>query len=937
MIFRKAYLNKVCFLILCLIGLKSLSQANFKHYTSSDGLPHDVTYNIIQDAKGYVWIGTDDGLAKFDGDSFKNYTLDDGLTSNYVTDIEELPNGKLAIATWGGGLHFFKNDSIYKLTTFPDKNLKIYDIDYFDGKIYTYSGVSNVVYNLKNSGFTTKQFLKRTNGFGTQKDITDTIYKISTTKLNSRVYVHNLQLSAPNYLGVKRFSDFKLAPAFSFLSNYNITAALYLGKDQYVFGAVNNLVFSDEEHIKSTFQIPNINPNEFIHKILQAPENRGEYVLVIQNEQREKRIISVNISSGEIVDLGNLLDFKTTISDAMFDFEGNLWISTFGDGVYCFYYSNPKIKSYFEGDYIIDLMSSKSKIYAQAASKLYEFENESLVNSYTVQGFPKQLSIKDGKLTIAILNKAMDDKPWFNIINGRFYKETDRGFFKQSDTLFFNDKVLMVSNEVLVNKAIEEDSLVNFYTNKGKWQYHYAKGIFKKDTYFHKGLPSENVKDIVIDGDVTYLATDRGLVIKKGDSLKVFREGNGLQNERVNCIFIRNNIVYLGTQQGLSVIKQGKVYNFSKSFGIKSLAINKIIYYGNNLWLAGNNGISVVNINDIKMATPPKLNVVQKGSHFVYDAITYQDRNAIITQYKINNGKWVGLNTNNGNVDFSNYAPNTYKVQFRSQNSYSPWSASKSYTFTIKPPWYKVWWVILLFVIVVLAIAFLLFYKRLAVISNRNAILKREIDKRILAEKELGEVRDNIARDFHDDLGNKLASISLMSDVLVQQVASKNRDVVTTIKNDADYLYKGTRDFIFSLQEKSNYLKELQIYLTDFAEDYFHQFGIEFEVESNVEPNIKLPHYWSKHIIYIFKEAITNAVKHSEAKFVKMIFDCSKNQLKIQLMDYGRGFNLAGALGNGLLNMKSRAKKINCSLDIESLKDKGTTITFYGKLPQKGS
>ena len=51
-------------------------QAQFinKHYTINDGLSHDITYQINQNNKGEIFIGTDDGLISFNGQNFKNYT-----------------------------------------------------------------------------------------------------------------------------------------------------------------------------------------------------------------------------------------------------------------------------------------------------------------------------------------------------------------------------------------------------------------------------------------------------------------------------------------------------------------------------------------------------------------------------------------------------------------------------------------------------------------------------------------------------------------------------------------------------------------------------------------------------------------------------------------------------------------------------------------------
>ncbi|MBG7611647.1 hypothetical protein IU405_05225 [Polaribacter sp. BAL334] len=921
-------------LLIFLIVFVTSAQNNYQHYTSSDGLQHDVTYNMIQDSKGYIWIGTDDGLSKFDGKDFKNYSLKDGLTSNYVMDVKELPDGNFAIATWGGGLHFLENDTIHKAPSFKDTNVKSYEITFFDNKLYTDSGVEIAIYDLKTKRFQSKVYVKNEQNFVDDLELDVEYHKLKPFIINNKVYVHNQELSNDNFKGVKELSSsFKLQSVFPFLSEFEISSALEIEIDSYVFATKTTLLFSNRNNIHKKITIHGIKENEFVVKILKAPHEKNIFLLVVKNEKGEKRLIQFNIETKKTMDFSQIIGFNTTISDAIFDFENNLWISTFGDGIYCFYYSNPTIKTVLEGAYIIDILKIDSTVYAQTSSKLYVFTKDSLTDNLTTDGFAKHLSNINNKVTVSSLRAKPSKTPKFNLVSGRFYSKTKGGFIRQGDTLFINQKQVLISNELFVNLVEEKEHSIHLYTNKGRWMYDLKNETFTRDSLFQIGLPSEKINDAIIKDNTYYIATDKGLVIKNKDSISLYNNKTGLKNERINCILLKENTIYLGTQSGLSVIKDSKVYHFSKSFGIQSLAIHKIIELNNHLWLAGNNGISIVNLKDVKATNPPKIHISQNNKNFVYEVITYQDRNAINVEYQLNKNQWLSLNPNENSLDFTNFAPNKYQIQFRVQNSHSDWMYSSIFNFEIKPPWYKVWWILLLLFLCFSSFIGVVFLSRLKAVSKRNEILKNEISKRILAESELTEARDTIARDFHDDLGNKLASISLLSEVLSTKVKKENSNMIMTIKNDADYLYKGTKDFIFSLQEKSNYLDELNIYLTDFAEDYLYQFGVDLEVESTIKSNIKLPYYWSKQIIFIFKEAITNIVKHANSNSVKFIFNCNDTHLEIKLSDDGKGFKEGAIQSNGLKNMKSRAKKIDCELNITSIPNQGTTITFLGQLP----
>jgi signal transduction histidine kinase len=237
----------------------------------------------------------------------------------------------------------------------------------------------------------------------------------------------------------------------------------------------------------------------------------------------------------------------------------------------------------------------------------------------------------------------------------------------------------------------------------------------------------------------------------------------------------------------------------------------------------------------------------------------------------------------------------------------------------------------------VLLLFFVIFYY-LNNYRKKNKALNISIDKRIKLEKKLNNVRENIAQDFHDDLGNKLASITVLTDILSQKEISKNdKKIVYQIQENSDSLYKGTKDFIWSLNSKSDYLEELVTYLSDFGEEFFQKMNIDFKIKKDIKANISLPYYWSRHIILIFKEAMTNVAKHSKANDCEIRFLCDLKVLKIELLDNGNGFKKEDKkTQNGLINMQKRAKKIKGEIEVEST-EKGTEIIFSAELPNLGS
>ena len=203
------------------------------------------------------------------------------------------------------------------------------------------------------------------------------------------------------------------------------------------------------------------------------------------------------------------------------------------------------------------------------------------------------------------------------------------------------------------------------------------------------------------------------------------------------------------------------------------------------------------------------------------------------------------------------------------------------------------------------------------------------------------KVREEIARDFHDQIGNKLASLRHLAELIkMNKSAEEKATILSKIDNNAKDVYDNFRDFIWTLDVKSDYAQELFMYLRDFADDYFKFSDVNLYVNSSPEelPDFMLPGYLSKEIVPLFKEAITNIRKHAEAKNVHMDYILSNDSLTIKLKDDGKGIDeKLLRKGNGLKNIQHRAERTGGKLEIITTLLKGTEIIYSVKLPLKGS
>jgi signal transduction histidine kinase len=183
---------------------------------------------------------------------------------------------------------------------------------------------------------------------------------------------------------------------------------------------------------------------------------------------------------------------------------------------------------------------------------------------------------------------------------------------------------------------------------------------------------------------------------------------------------------------------------------------------------------------------------------------------------------------------------------------------------------------------------------------------------------------------------NYISLLKLNSQVTTAEGNGYNNDndLYTKVEDSAKYLYTGTRDFIWSIDPGNDELSKLFIHIRDFGEKLFEEKSIKFRAFNKVKEKIKLPYGFSREANLIFKEAMTNAFKYSEAKNVTLILTRDEGDgFEMSFEDDGVGF-LTGDVekSNGLQNIRERADRINAVLRISSVKNHGTKIILNFKL-----
>lgn len=127
------FINTLIITLLLLGGRAGASAGElyFKHYNNKQGLSHNTVYCSLQDHRGFMWFGTEDGLNRFDGHTFKVYRYNsyqpNSLPNDRVTSLFEDSTGKLWICTDYGTCYYdYRTDDFHPLRFAPENNAPEY-------------------------------------------------------------------------------------------------------------------------------------------------------------------------------------------------------------------------------------------------------------------------------------------------------------------------------------------------------------------------------------------------------------------------------------------------------------------------------------------------------------------------------------------------------------------------------------------------------------------------------------------------------------------------------------------------------------------------------------------------------------------------------------------------------------------------------------------
>ncbi|CAN5799496.1 hypothetical protein BH11BAC3_BH11BAC3_12140 [soil metagenome] len=213
-------------------------------------------------------------------------------------------------------------------------------------------------------------------------------------------------------------------------------------------------------------------------------------------------------------------------------------------------------------------------------------------------------------------------------------------------------------------------------------------------------------------------------------------------------------------------------------------------------------------------------------------------------------------------------------------------------------------------------------------IINRYRVVNRA--QRLI---DIEKMRNNIARDLHDDIGSTLTSINILSKVALQQPAENNTmmgDSMRKIKDRSSAIMESMGDIVWAINPQNDSFEQMIYRMKEFTAEILDPLNINYTFkEAGNFSNIILDIKKRKDFYLLFKEAINNAAKYSECTNLDIMIEQDTQMLHLIVKDNGIGFNEAAVkAGNGLGNMRERAASISGTIEINSMPGNGTTISL---------
>ena len=573
---------------------RAVTQYNIDTWNDASGLPQNSVRAVLQTRDGYLWIGTEEGLARFDGVTFTVFDEDNTpeITDNFIRQLFEDREGNLWIAS-RGGLLFYKNGTFER---FPGKegfsNDLVYSLceDLSNNLLVGTDGAG--LYRLKGGSFVT---------YTEKTGLPDNTVKDIYCDGKGSLWVATKG-------GLSRLRE-------EGILNYTEADGLPSERVNTVYEDSNNIIWLGTDN-----GLAKLEDGKIAVFLLDADASKqGEICTIFEDSDKNLWIGTeknglFRYRDGELENLSVESEAglsSNTIRSIAEDREGNLWLGTVYGGLHCL--KDTKFTTFgrpegLSHDHVFSIFEdSRGYMWVGTDSGLNRMKPGTGAGGNGVIHFTTADGLTNNGITPIF--EAPPGFIWVGTDDGlNRLRSSEKGIFKLSEYLR-NDFILALSGDGDGNLWI--GTLRGLVTKRGP-----DEERFNKDNGLVTNVVNFVHKDR--DGNLWLSTHGWGLTKYRDGKFTVFnREKDGLAGDSIGCIYEDDDgVLWIGTSGGLSRLKDEVFTNCTKQEGLFNNNIYQILEDNNgNFWMSCNKGIFRVGKKAVIDCMEGKISKVESVSY----------------------------------------------------------------------------------------------------------------------------------------------------------------------------------------------------------------------------------------------------------------------------------------------------------------------------------
>ena len=728
-----------------------------RHYTTEDGLPSSEVYATLTDKDGYLWVATDNGVARFDGYRFRSYDSDDGLTDAVVFVLLEDDRGTLWVSTISGKVFYLAGERFHEyahndvIRRLKDRSAYAHLVDVADDGSIIFLARSIGFIRIDSTGQSQKlnpdnqhalefydaergargRYLAHSTRYtrGPAASPGFDLYRVTGTGQQERIPDLDLRYknTKTSHQGIGWFDEHKSGDTQAF----------------FAIGSEVNYYFDGRWH---HVRLP---PKyRYVNYAMPDPTGRGRLLVMFGSAGG---VMFLDFTQADPLRGAKAYLEGYSVSSGRYDENGGLWLTTTDDGLY--YAPDPRQRKFsVDGNAQHDNVTSIQMI---AEDELFYGTDAGLVH---------YLDLKTGQHRTA----AIRDDDYVNRVTDLYYYAPAKRLYTGQNTFDFDLTTL--------RHQIGSYNARRFRTNP----YHYpdelwmAKGgvLFEYDLRLKEPFASEKRRDVgtytvevacrdhagrlllgsvealleyrepkntrlaypdvpelatrVVDilplanGVMAYGTRGEGMVVVTADTTLVIRRRNGLASNMVRTLAADTaGNIWVSTLNGISrvALRDGgagyDLATYRLEHGLPTNEVYHTGHHGSQIWLATGEGVTrfVPPAADTS-TSPPRIRQIlldgeeipvsdgerlPAGPHDVslqYGAIDFVLGDQVNYRYRIDDAAdW--QYTQDRTANYPNLGAGDYRFAVERQNRDGIWSRPARFSFTIPTPWYARWYTLL--------------------------------------------------------------------------------------------------------------------------------------------------------------------------------------------------------------------------------------------------